>query len=267
MQQPYSSPLPDNETKTPVPVGTFACEDKGRTPILAQQARRVVIIHAETRRKKGTQATVTPVRHLTLHARQTIVLVTTLLVLGGTLITLFPLAPGQSNSTIFSRLSIFLLSTQSNLEIQAQEAQNAPSSSSSHALPVPLNISRSQYVAIASQDATNVGISPTYFVRQIQLESGFNPNAVSPSGAVGIAQFMPSTAAGLGINPWDPLQALQAAAKMMANLYHQYGDYAKALAAYNAGSANVNNAVSACGSSWLSCMTAETQHYVATIMG
>ncbi len=89
----------------------------------------------------------------------------------------------------------------------------------------------------------------------------------SPSGAVGIAQFLPSTAASLGIDPLNPLQALQGAAKLMANFYHQYGDYAKALAAYNAGSANVNNAVNSCGASWLSCLPAQTRNYVAVIMG
>jgi len=99
---------------------------------------------------------------------------------------------------------------------------------------------KSQYVAIARQDASNAGISPDLFVRQINQESGFNPWAVSPAGAIGIAQFMPATAAGMGINPRDPLQSLRGAARLMASYAHQYGIYAKALAAYNAGPAAVD---------------------------
>jgi len=113
-----------------------------------------------------------------------------------------------------------------------------------------------------------VGIPPNYFVQQINTESGFNPNAVSPAGAVGIAQFLPSTAAGLGINPWDPIQALQGAAKMMASYASQYGgDYAKALAAYNAGSGTVQNAVNNCGANWLNCLPGQTRNYIFKIMG
>ncbi len=88
-------------------------------------------------------------------------------------------------------------------------------------VPPPVNLPKSQYIAIAQQDAANAGISPDYFVRQINQESGFNPNAYSPAGAEGIAQFEPGTAAGLGINPWNPVQALQAAAHMMANYNQQ----------------------------------------------
>lgn len=126
---------------------------------------------------------------------------------------------------------------------------------------------QSPYVQVAWNDAQQAGILPAIFVKQINQESGFNPNATSPAGAEGIAQFMPATAAGLGIDPWNPAQALQAAANMMARSVQQYGgDYQKALAAYNAGSVAVQNAINACGSSWLSCMPAETQHYVSVIL-
>lgn len=134
--------------------------------------------------------------------------------------------------------------------------------------PPPLFLPKSQYVAIAQQDAVAAGISPDYFVRQIYQESGFNPNAYSPAGAIGIAQFIPSTAAGLGINPYDPVQALRGAANLMGSYARQYGgDYAKALAAYNAGGGTVNYAVNACGTSWLSCLPGETRNYIHVIMG
>jgi len=136
------------------------------------------------------------------------------------------------------------------------------------AVPPVAVLSTSQYVSIAQQDAVAAGISPTYFTRQIMLESGFNPNAVSPSGAVGIAQFEPGTAAGLGFNPYDPIAALKGAANYMARLSAEYGgDYNKALAAYNAGSGTVNSAIQEGGANWLNFVPAETQNYVARITG
>ena len=123
-------------------------------------------------------------------------------------------------------------------------------------------------MAIARQAAVSAGIPPEYFVRQINAESSFNPNAISPAGAVGIAQFLPSTAAGLGINPYDPVASLYGSARYMAQLDHSYGgDYAKALAAYNAGPPAVTRAVNSGGANWLAYMPLETQHYVHGIVG
>ena len=76
-------------------------------------------------------------------------------------------------------------------------------------------------------------MDPSIFERQIAAESGFDPGAHSPAGAQGIAQFMPATARGLGINPLNPKQALHGAAKLMAGYVHQFGSYEKALQAYS----------------------------------
>ena len=136
-------------------------------------------------------------------------------------------------------------------------------------MPAPnLDLPASDYVAIARQDAIDAGIPQQYFVNQIQVESGFDPNAVSPAGAVGIAQFEPATAASLGFDPYDPIAALRGAANYMASLSNTYGgDYAKALAAYNAGGLTVNQAVQACGADWMNCIPAETQAYIYKITG
>lgn len=122
------------------------------------------------------------------------------------------------------------------------------------------------YSELAQADAVEAGIPPNLFVRQINQESGFDPNAASPAGAEGIAQFMPGTAAGLGINPWDPVQSLRGAAQLMARYYYHYGDYRKALAAYNGGTGNLAVAMQNCGENWLACEPAETQRYVHIIM-
>jgi transglycosylase-like protein with SLT domain/D-alanyl-D-alanine carboxypeptidase-like protein len=96
---------------------------------------------------------------------------------------------------------------------------------------------------------------------QLYVESGFNPNASSPAGAQGIAQFMPGTAAGVGLgNPFDPEAAIDAQAHLMHDLLRQFASVPLALAAYNAGS----GAVARC-----MCIPPipETQAYVAKILG
>ncbi|GCE15691.1 lytic transglycosylase domain-containing protein [Tengunoibacter tsumagoiensis] len=147
-------------------------------------------------------------------------------------------------------------------------AATAASSSRTVQVQTASVAANSSYESVARAAALRHGISPDLFVRQIQQESGFNPNARSSVGAIGIAQFMPGTAAALGVNPYDPNSALDGAARHMADLSRMYGgDYAKALAAYNAGPGNVNAAVNAGGANWLAYTPAETQHYVHTIMG
>lgn len=91
---------------------------------------------------------------------------------------------------------------------------------------------------MARRDALLYHLDPGIFMRQINQESGFNPGAHSGAGAEGIAQFMPGTAAGFHINPWDPAQALMAAAKMDAGNLRKYGSYARMLSAYNSGRAD-----------------------------
>ncbi|HEY1760982.1 MAG TPA: NlpC/P60 family protein [Acidimicrobiales bacterium] len=95
------------------------------------------------------------------------------------------------------------------------------------------------YVATVEQAASENGIPPSLLAGLIQQESGFNPTAVSPAGAEGIAQFMPATAAGIGVDPYNPTSAINGAAQMLGSYTRQFGSYADALAAYNAGSSAV----------------------------
>ncbi len=133
-------------------------------------------------------------------------------------------------------------------------AAAAPSS------PLP-SASSGNYVAYAYQAAQNAGIDPNIFVKQINQESGFNPKAQSGAGAMGIAQFMPATAQGLGVDPTNPLASLDGAAKLMSQYVQKYaGDYGKALAAYNAGPGSVDRFGGV-------PPFAETQTYVKNILG
>ena len=77
---------------------------------------------------------------------------------------------------------------------------------------------------------------PDYFARLIWKESRFDPRALSPVGAQGIAQFMPATARLRGLaNPWDPRQAIPASASFLADLKARLGNFGLAAAGYNAG--------------------------------
>ncbi|WP_025270391.1 transglycosylase SLT domain-containing protein [Hippea sp. KM1] len=74
----------------------------------------------------------------------------------------------------------------------------------------------------------------------IKAESSFNPKAVSKAGAIGLMQLMPQTAIELGVkNIWDIRENILGGAKYISKLIKEFKDYKKALAAYNAGPANV----------------------------
>jgi hypothetical protein len=110
------------------------------------------------------------------------------------------------------------------------------------------------------RSAARWGVPPALMAGQLMAESGFDPDAGSPAGAQGIAQFMPGTAASYGLtNPYDPVAAIDAEAHLMSDLLHQFGSPELALAAYNAGPAPVE----ACH-----CIPPypETQAYVTRIL-
>lgn len=116
------------------------------------------------------------------------------------------------------------------------------------------------YRNLAYQTAQKYGLDPDMFVRQIQAESAFNPAAVSSAGAIGLGQLMPATAKELGVDPTDPVQNLEGAARYMKQQLDRFGDPALALAAYNAGPSRVAKA------NGIPNIT-ETQNYVAKILG
>ena len=118
-----------------------------------------------------------------------------------------------------------------------------------------------KYQPLIARAAQRWSVGANLLAAQIYAESGFNPFAVSSAGAQGIAQFMPGTAAGLGLrDPFDASAAIDAQAHLMHDLLARFASVPLALAAYNAGP----GAVAACG-----CVPpyAETQAYVAKIVG
>lgn len=234
------------------------------------KGRRIVIIPGAMIRKQSNADSAAPAKHISSRLRHGIILAIIGVILLTTLVSLTPLATGQGSSPVLISFGNWVHSQVLNWQVMSHDNTPPVAQNNSPDLqaPPPVNLPKSQYIAIAQQDASDAGISPDYFVRQINLESGFNPNAYSGTGAEGIAQFEPATAQGLGINPWDPIQALRAAANLMAGYNKNYGgNYAMALAAYNGGSGTVQYAVNACGSNWMNCLPAQTRNYIHVIMG
>ena len=116
---------------------------------------------------------------------------------------------------------------------------------------------------IMQQQAEARGLPPMPFVRLIWKESRFNPQAVSPKGAQGIAQFMPGTAEERGLDdPFEPKSAIVHSASLLADLRQEFGNFGLAAAAYNAGAERVR--------AWLagsSLLPWETQNYVQFVTG
>ena len=91
------------------------------------------------------------------------------------------------------------------------------------------------YASLFSGAAQKYGVPATLLAAVAHQESGFDASATSPAGAQGLMQLMPATARGLGVNPLDPAQAVDGAAKLLRGLIGEFGTVDKALAAYNAG--------------------------------
>ena len=113
------------------------------------------------------------------------------------------------------------------------------------------------------EQAAARGLPQMPFVRLIWRESRFNPNAVSPKGAQGIAQFMPGTADERGLdNPFEPKAAIVHSASLLADLSSEFGNFGLAAAAYNAGAERVRGWIDGARG-----LPDETEAYVAYVTG
>ncbi len=114
---------------------------------------------------------------------------------------------------------------------------------------------------VVESSAKQEGLPVNFFTRLIWRESAFQPGAVSPAGARGVAQFMPGTASERGLDdPFDPATAIPASAKLIAELSRRFGNLGLAAAAYNAGPNAVAGWIAGGG-----FLPIETQDYVLAI--
>ena len=116
------------------------------------------------------------------------------------------------------------------------------------------------FLEVARSAARRHGIPEDLFLRLVQQESGWNTEAVSSAGALGLAQLMPGTADLMGVDPGDPVANLDGGARYLAQQFRRFGTWRLALAAYNAGPEAVvrHDGVPPYN---------ETQHYVRVILG
>lgn len=121
------------------------------------------------------------------------------------------------------------------------------------------------YLAAIAQAEGRYSIPPQLLARLLYQESRYRPEIIdgsvrSSAGAIGIAQFMPATAADMGVDPLNPDSAIDGAARYLRLLYDGTGTWAGALAAYNWGIGNVRRR-------GLDAAPSETREYVSAILG
>jgi soluble lytic murein transglycosylase-like protein len=116
-----------------------------------------------------------------------------------------------------------------------------------------------KWAGAIEQAATKAGIDPALLAALVKHESNFDPSVVSHAGAIGLAQLMPGTARGLGVDPYDPQANLDGGARYLKEQLDRFGSEELALAAYNAGP---NRVAQAGGVPRI----AETQAYVPRVL-
>ena len=180
-------------------------------------------------------------------------------------------APGQQVQRVRSAMAVSLEKQRASVEQQLKfiKFPVAP------AVPMPVSFAVPPPVAYACEPvaqpelskmietvAREQSVDPALVREVARQESGFHPCAVSPKGAAGLMQLMPSTQAQLEVrDPFNPQESLSAGAKLLKQLLDRYhGDLALALSAYNAGMTRVDK-ISAVPE------IPETQGYVTNILG
>jgi len=140
---------------------------------------------------------------------------------------------------------------------QGQSALRKTTDSPTSSAPTPAWMDH-----IVEEAALRQGVDPNLVRAIIKVESNFNPQAVSPKGAIGLMQLMPGTAKSLNVrNPYDPAQNVDAGVRHFKQLLDSYGGNLElSLAAYNAGSTAVHRSGGVPNYS-------ETRNYVKRITG
>jgi hypothetical protein len=150
--------------------------------------------------------------------------------------------PGVDHVGIYIGNGSMIAAPQEGETVKVQDVGNPtvirrvlPTQSSSAATSPGSALAGVPYANLFTSAAARHGVDPSLLAAVASQESGFNSQAVSPTGAQGLMQFLPSTAKGLGVNAFDPSSAIDGAARYLSSLTQQFGSTPLALAAYNAG--------------------------------
>lgn len=159
------------------------------------------------------------------------------------------------DTTALSALSRLLQTATTATATTATAATGAAATGATGALPAAY----SQYAETINQIATDEGVPASLLAALVWSESSFNPEAESSAGARGLAQLMPATAAGLGVDIDNPVDNLRGGARYLRQMLDRFGSPELALAAYNAGPGAVTKAGGIPD-------YPETQNYVTKVM-
>jgi soluble lytic murein transglycosylase-like protein len=154
------------------------------------------------------------------------------------------LVPGRADAQIYawrdSHGTLVLSDRTINAPTDVYVVDGAPTYRTTR--PAAATTARSAYDSLIREFAAKQSLRPDLVRAVIQVESGFNPAATSPKGAMGLMQLMPATAAELGVeHPYDPAENIRGGTAYLRQLLDRYdGNEELALAAYNAGAAAVD---------------------------
>lgn len=117
------------------------------------------------------------------------------------------------------------------------------------------------YASLFNAAGARYGVPPTVLAGMGHVESRFRLDAVSSAGALGMMQFLPGTAAEMGVDPWDPASAIDGAARYVRNALDRFGgSLDMAVGAYNIGPGAMARAGSVLPGS-------QAERYVTWVMG